>query len=128
MGSDLYEIDTEAEATVEASSAAAPAAANESSPPPAVEKKAPADPPAPPQSSSTSHRTPKIKFLGKEGWAQRLKGEKELLGPTSILTKLPPNYGRPAFTEEEMEALIMGGASIAPDVVAPSGGAKFRVM
>ena len=40
-------------------------------------------------------------------------------------TVFHPMYGRPSFTEVEMEALILGGASIAPTVVAHSKGAKF---
>lgn len=38
---------------------------------------------------------------------------------------MDPMYGRPKFTEEEMEALMMGGATIAPQVVSVSSGASF---
>jgi hypothetical protein len=34
-------------------------------------------------------------------------------------------YGRPKFTDAEMEALITGGANMAPEVVVHSSGAKF---
>ena len=66
-------------------------------------------------SSSSSHsagsRTPSIKFLGKNGWAHKLsEGE----GGATNVVYIPANYGRLSFSEEEMEALIMGGANIAP--------------
>jgi phosphatidylinositol kinase/protein kinase (PI-3 family) len=94
--------------------------------------------------TSSSHRTPSIHFLGKSGW-QALKTEKqqhttEKQQPIAIEKSNPFNplainviydnsidstYGRPKFTEAEMEALIMGGASIAPNVVSMSKGASF---
>lgn len=131
VGANLYEIDTEAEATVTASSdAPAPAAETESSPPPVA-----ATEPAvsvPPAAASEGHREPSIHFLGKDGWSRRLSGAPISLIPDKpngvvVLdgSMLTSNYGRPAFTEAEMEALMMGGADIAPQVVSHSSGAMF---
>jgi hypothetical protein len=66
-------------------------------------------------SSSAPHRTPSIHFLGKEGWEQRLRGEE-----VPVVFALHPMYGRPPITEEEMEALMLGGADQAPNIVAGS--------
>ena len=124
VGSDLYEIDTEAEATVDASSPAAPAAAaTESaaaapSTPPPPTKSTPPPPPAAAQPKG--HRTPSIHFLGKEGWSRVLSGS-----TIPVLQALPPNYGRPKFSEAEIDALIMGGADLAPEVKQYSSGAQF---
>ena len=128
VGGDLYELDTEAEATVEASSASSePAASAEStgsvSSAETVTVTTAAAPAPSISSSSTQHRVPSIQFLGKEGWAQVKSGQKP--GAPQVVY-VPPSYGRPIFTEEEMEALILGGASVAPSVVAHSGGAVFK--
>ena len=120
----MYEIDTDAEATVEAS--AGSSASSSAAPSPAVET--PSTPePTPEQpvtvakaASPSQHRQPSIKFLGKDGWRQRLLG-----APPVNTAPIPPNYGRPVFTEEEMEALMLGGANLAPDVKQHSGGASF---
>ena len=120
VGADLYEIDTEAEATVTASEtlAAEEAAA------PAAKAATPAPAAAAPAASTTaenSHRTPSINFLGKDGWARVLSGA----GSAPIVYAIPADYGRPEFTEDEMEALVLGGANIAPDVKVYSAGAEF---
>lgn len=127
VGADLYKIDTEAEASVTASAEASESpASSEPAKQSTPEKKAAAPPAEKPavaattSSSSSSHRTPSIKFLGKEGWALLRAGVQ-----TPAVVHIPPMYGRPAFTEEEMEALVMGGASIAPKVKAHSSGAMF---
>lgn len=73
-----------------------------------------------PAAAAKSHRTPSIHFLGKEGWARKLAGEQ-----TPQVVYIPPSYGRPAFTEEEMEALVTGGANLAPQVKDYSSGAMF---
>jgi len=92
------------------------------------------DEPAPTLSTSSSStaRVPSIHFLGKEGWKKLLTATDEPnqttttttiptsnspSAPTSI-TQMPYSsmYGRPAITEEEMEALILGGAEEAPEV------------
>lgn len=99
------------------------------------------DSPAPVAAATTdssSHRSPSIHFLGKNGWAKRLAGMEESSAspatpssPNAVVTvqggEMHPMYGRPRFTEKEMEALIMGGAETAPSVVAPSSGAQFAV-
>ena len=89
--------------------------------------------------TSTSTRVPSIHFLGKEGWKERLTATDEPSASTVVsstsqtTTIIPPSnkpnmpssithipysamYGRPPITEEEMEALILGGAEEAPEV------------
>jgi len=91
-------------------------------------------------SSSTpaaSARVPSIHFLGKEGWKEKLSATEDAAagtastatntttvqtsnkpnGPTSI-TSMPYSsmYGRPPITDEEMEALMLGGADEAPEM------------
>ena len=123
VGGDLYEIDTEAEASVEAS--AEPAAATEEAPTSVSSPSSSSASTAQTAVSTTaaSHRVPSIRFLGKEGWALLLSGQKP---GAPQLEELPPMYGRPKFSEDEMDALILGGANLAPQLVAFSGGAKFR--
>jgi len=113
VGADLYEIDSEAEATVEVaepSQTIAPISAP--APEPTLAESA-----APDTSASSPSRVPSIKFLGKEGWELALTVEPEFV--------IPANYGRPAFSEEEMEALQSGGASLAPELKEYSTGAIF---
>jgi hypothetical protein len=68
-------------------------------------------------------RTPSIFFLGKEGWAARkIKGEKltaaaQSTSPHGVTVVQDdsvrhPMYGRPPFSEAEMEALLCGGANL----------------
>jgi hypothetical protein len=94
-----------------------------------------------PASDSSSHRSPSIHFLGKDGWAQVLSGKEPIASSTASTSSaatslfqqtavldgamIHPMYGRPKFTETEMEALMMGGANVAPEVVVHSSGAKF---
>ena len=90
------------------------------------------EPTTPTFSSSSTARVPSIHFLGKEGWKKLLTATDEPnkttttttiptsnspSAPTSI-TQMPFSsmYGRPAITEEEIEALILGGAEEAPEV------------
>lgn len=86
-----------------------------------------------PSTESSSHRKHSIHFLGKDGWAKRLAGIEESASPsspTSVVTMeadIHPMYGRPLFTDKEMEALILGGAETGPSVVSKSGGAQFAV-
>lgn len=130
VGAPLYEIDTEATASVEASSKASDAAppsspkedeAHKVTDEPvaagaaAVAAKTTSSSPAP------QHRTPLIQFLGKEGWAARLRVGSEVVE----LPPIHPMYGRPAFTDEEMEAIMLGGAEQAPKIVKLSSGATF---
>ncbi len=87
--------------------------------------------------SSLSGRVPSIHFLGKEGWKERRTGLSHdstttTFNPTNkIIPTLNNNpksptsityisysamYGRPPIMDDEMEALILGGAEEAPDV------------
>jgi pyruvate/2-oxoglutarate dehydrogenase complex dihydrolipoamide acyltransferase (E2) component len=124
VGAPLYELDTEAEASVATSAATmAPKAAE----PPKIAGPAPVATPVkavpPPAVKKTlSHRAPSIKFLGKAGWSRILSVPKTA---APIVYVIPPNYGRPPFSEEEMEALLMGGANLTPDVKKHSDGAMF---
>jgi hypothetical protein len=135
----LYEIDADAVATVEAGdSAAVPAPeATESAP----AKEAPAvaaEAPVSDSSSSGNHRVASIHFLGKDGWAQRMSGHDATPAappaPSGPIHKqstlvdssmIHPMYGRPKFSEAEMEALMTGGANVAPNVLKLSEGSKF---
>lgn len=124
VGAPLYEIDTEATASVEANSSSkspdeAPAQAKET--PKEEAPKAAATSNRPAQNQQQQLRTPSIHFLGKEGWAARLKGEPVVVLPPPI----HPNYGRPLISEEEMEAIMLGGAEQAPKIVSYSSGASF---
>lgn len=117
VGSNLYELDTEAEASVAAAVAgtaetAAPEVQN-ATPAPVVKE----DPL--PSKETPKSRVPSIKFLGRDGWAQLLSSA------NAAVVYVPPNFGRPKFSDDEMEALITGGASIAPDVKQHSRGAMF---
>eukprot|EP00571_Detonula_confervacea_P011787 CAMPEP_0172300330 /NCGR_PEP_ID=MMETSP1058-20130122/2432_1 /TAXON_ID=83371 /ORGANISM="Detonula confervacea, Strain CCMP 353" /LENGTH=218 /DNA_ID=CAMNT_0013010067 /DNA_START=286 /DNA_END=942 /DNA_ORIENTATION=- len=87
--------------------------------------------PAP--SPTTSARVPSIHFLGKEGWKKALTATKDDSVAKSPTTTIPtsksPNaptsittipytsmFGRPPITDDEMEALMLGGADEAPEV------------
>lgn len=120
VGADLYKIDTEAEASVGVSASQSDessAVSSEESEPVAA---AAAQTVAATSSTSSSQRTPSINFLGKEGWERLRTG---IQAPA--LVYIPPMYGRPAFSEDEMEALVMGFGPNAPDVKANSDGAIF---
>ena len=126
VGADLYELDTDVEATVEASVAPSipPTTAKEvgkEQPTPKAVTPKPSPPAATPQPKTQQHRMPSIQFLGKEGWSHKLAVAPEL----PPLPPLPINFGRPKFSEEEIEALMTGGASMAPNVKQHSYGAKF---
>lgn len=126
VGAALCEIDTAAEATATPSEASAPAAAAPAPTP--VPKPVAASAPTPPPSASsrssapTGHRTPSIHFLGKDGWARARVGQ-----DAEVVYEIPANYGRLKFTDDEMEALVMGGANIAPEIKQYSGGARFSI-
>ncbi|GKY96169.1 hypothetical protein MPSEU_000576700 [Mayamaea pseudoterrestris] len=86
-------------------------------------------------SSSLASREPSIHFLGKDGWAVRKAGVEEQAslaqqqaaaantgpGKPHGVTVIQddkvchPMYGRPPFTDEEMEALLWGGANLVTD-------------
>lgn len=133
VGSNLYSIDAEATPTVEGGAAPqeAPAAAVETvvAPPAPVAAATPvaAAPPAP---VSSHGRVPSIRFLGKSGWEARKLGiSLSIPGltaePLDVDLNFDPMYGRPAISEDEMEALMSGGASFSPNVIKVSSGAEF---
>ncbi|KAL3782343.1 hypothetical protein ACHAW5_003860 [Stephanodiscus triporus] len=107
-------------------------------------------------STSPPARGKSIKFLGKEGWKARMTITADDLHPSShpaqaatvvtpaATTRIPtsgrpnaptsithipysPMLGRPAITDEEMMALMLGGADEAPEVIraGSGGGAVF---
>ena len=118
VGDDLFEIDTEGEASVTAAAPAAPAA-------PAVAATPAAPAPAPsPGGTATHGRTPLIKFLGKRSLIKA--------APTPVAAVMPfPTraavkggngvdfrsleggawFGRPQLSEREAAAIESGGAS-----------------
>jgi len=93
---------------------------------------------------SASTRIPSIQFLGKSGWAKQLtppprSREADIAagippavgGPAPVIVDSPHlghMYGRPAFSEREMAALLSGGAEDAPVMVSPSSAAKFAMF
>lgn len=123
VGADLYEIDSEAEATVQAADPAAQSAAPVSASVPEPEPEpTPTESIKPADTTATkaaSARVPSIKFLGKEGWKTALTAMPEYV--------IPADYGRLDFSEEEIEALLSGGASLAPEIEEYSTGAVFSV-
>jgi pyruvate/2-oxoglutarate dehydrogenase complex dihydrolipoamide acyltransferase (E2) component len=133
VGAKLYEIDTEATATASAPTTPEPVATPKGQELPTVA----ATPAASAAVVSVPHgRTPSIHFLGKEGWAKQLSpapaaAPKLPAKPNATTTLdgsfLTPMYGRPIFSEKEMEALILGGANIAPSVKTFSTGSTFVV-
>jgi pyruvate/2-oxoglutarate dehydrogenase complex dihydrolipoamide acyltransferase (E2) component len=131
VGAALYEIDTDAEpsASTQAAPTSNPAKEYVAAPPvptdskvvdPVTQPKAKAAPLT--ESSSTSSRQPSIHFLGKDGWAQAKSGQKDAtpaapnVNPLAITVirddALHPMYGRPPFSDEEMDALMFGGANL----------------
>ena len=130
VGSKLYEIDTEATATATSPSTTEPMATPKVQEMPAAAK----TPAASAAAVSVPHgRTPSIHFLGKEGWAKQLSPAASKLPakPNATTTLdgsfLTPMYGRPLFSEKDMETLILGGANIAPSVKTFSTGSTFVV-
>lgn len=112
VGSDLYQIDTEA--------------VPEQITPVANVKE---DPPATVAETSTivaesvteteQVRTPSLAFLGKDGWAVRRSASEEQNHSglqTIYVAEMDPMYGRTPITEEEMDALMLGGANLISDL------------
>jgi len=126
VGKALYMIDSEGTATVTAEAPPAKAAAPE----PAAAKAPVAAAVVAPAPAATGGRVPSLKFLGKSGWAARKAGLVESVHQVLVSLDLPspdydPLWGRPAFSEAEMDSIETGGAMEAPDVKVFSGGAKF---
>jgi hypothetical protein len=148
VGAKLYELDTDAAATVEASSESDSTKGSTPAPPAQVAVKTEAIKAESDAPVESAHRSPLIKFLGKEGWEAVRKSHGSPTTPASPVTAssssptkqasphavhtifdntiIHPMYGRPRFTEAEMEALLTGGATLAPQVLAHSSGAKFK--
>ena len=120
VGADLYQIDTEAAASDTA------AQVNDNLEAATVTESVEPAPVAATSAESSDHeRVASIQFLGKEGWKQKLSivGDSSPqavpeMKPNGSVTVdsgiIPPTYGRLPFSEREMEALLMGGASEEP--------------
>ena len=131
VGSDLYQIDTDGVqlSGAEASETMTAAASTINTMATAI----------PEHLGSTSHRIPSIHFLGKAGWAKKTssKVNKDLEISTNQVQHFSqiqlepddltwnPMYGRPPVSDDEIESLVMGGASEAPRLLRPSSGAIF---
>ena len=133
VGQGLYVLDTDASvATITAADTSASSAASDN---PSEEEPIPVIADEPSVGTDASARVPSIQFLGKDGWKARLTATEPAASvastaPTttthtntspnspSTTTYIPyaPMYGRPAITEDEMDALILGGADEAPEV------------
>lgn len=133
----MYEIDTEGVATVEATSTTDDSEGDALE----TELKETLTTASEAQSGDNAtplqvHRIPTIKFLGKDGWAALRSGAAKeqtkaaLSSPLDVTvldgSTLSPLYGRPSLSEDEMDALMMGGANIAPAVSKYSRGALFK--
>jgi hypothetical protein len=129
VGAKLYEIDTEATSTL----LHPPLEASTSAPTPDITTTTIPEDVSNHQitefSITSSIRVPSIRFYGKEGWSHRLSGASQNEESLPVEPQIPtkPNgvvvldgsmiharYGRPDFTEDEMEALMLGGANMAP--------------
>ena len=131
VGTELYEIDTEAVAEEGSGVQAAASAPDADADATSVHKEetpAVAAAVAVSDDDSTKVRVPSIQFLGKKGWKER-RGVQGISSPVvaavEVPTKpnavitlengdLPSSYGRMPFSEREMEDLGLGGASEAP--------------
>ncbi len=124
VGANLYEIDTEAEASASITpTAETPSSAASSQVAVEEEIKIVAE-----EATKTGVRIPSIQFLGKDGWKRRLSPENTIATPTvttisagkphetTIVASgvMAPMYGRLPFTDREIEALELGGASEVP--------------
>jgi pyruvate/2-oxoglutarate dehydrogenase complex dihydrolipoamide acyltransferase (E2) component len=132
VGTGLYILDTDASTATIPDVAMVDASLDAADEPPAVMMAA--------TNKTTLSRKKSIQFLGKEGWKARRLGSSSAApaapsatstmiptsgkknGPTSI-TVIPysPMLGRPTITDEEMMALMLGGADEAPMVIKGKG-------
>lgn len=128
VGEGLYVLDTDLSAATSAG-----AAVDKVAPPAATEEMPMAEEvaaPVPVVAAKPTTRVPSIHFLGKLGWEALRKGSSQSQSSgTTIISDAKPQsptsityqpyihmYGRPSITEEEMEALMLGGAEEAPEV------------
>lgn len=128
VGEGLYILDTDL-------SVASASGGMESNDAPAVETPQVEEALAPPAAApKQTTRVPSIHFLGKEGWEALRKGHSQSASPsavsgTTIVSDAKPQsptsityqpyvhmYGRPSISDEEMEALMLGGADEAPEM------------
>jgi len=128
VGEKLYEVDTEG-----AEAAALVQSSNDDDRKPSDDTTTATSSSNETTSSSDTVRVPSIKFLNKNGWIRRRKGldeessssdtnkvssttTKMSKNQTTTLdsTNIGPMYGRLPFSEREMDAIIVGGASEAP--------------
>lgn len=119
VGSELYEIDTQGTPTLSTTSTTTTTNENNDT---SEQTSTTSTEPTTTNNQSTT-RVPSIQFLGKAGWKQR----KEAVGVTKTIPQpassstasisdgsIGPMYGRLPFSDREMEALLMGGASEEP--------------
>jgi len=134
VGAEFYTLDADAEAIaaapaaapVEEVAASTPAAAESTTPPPLAF--------TPVQEVAThGHRSPSMKFLGKQGWYDRLHSIASTGGDVHAAagldstfdmsaSEISPEFGRPVITEEEMEALELG---MMDGEIGFTGGSKY---
>jgi len=133
VGADLYQIDTEATPSVSSTERT-----TENSTVAAEVEEDREEPLVTADTTTGDKRTPSIRFLGKKGWEERKCARAPpVSAPTAtssssssssvvtITMAEDPMYGRPHFTDEEEEALISGGANLAPKLRRHSHGAEF---
>merc|ERR1712150_81417 len=111
VGSNLYQIDTEAVASVVSSSSEPTTKDNDES----MESIEQSESETAAPTITQKKRVPLIKFLGKLGWMER-KTPVE----TVVYIEDDPMYGRPLISDDEMDALVLGGASLAPGLIQTS--------
>lgn len=117
VGSELYEIDTQGTPTL----STATTTTNENDTTASQTSNTPTESTT---TKSPTTRVPSIQFLGKEGWKKRKEAvatiktipQSTTTSSTSISdgSVIGPMYGRLPFSDREMEALLMGGASEEP--------------
>lgn len=131
VGTGLYILDTDASTATVPDVAMVDASLDAAHDPPAVMMAG--------TNKTTLSRKKSIQFLGKEGWkARRLGSSAAPAAPSATSTMLPtsdkkngptsitvipysPMLGRPTITDEEMMALMLGGADEAPIVIKGKG-------
>jgi pyruvate/2-oxoglutarate dehydrogenase complex dihydrolipoamide acyltransferase (E2) component len=132
VGAKLLKIDTQAAASAPSSASASspPAPPTPGNPPPPSDE---ANPAPPPTDAPPAHRTPLIKFLGKRSLMRKQDSSAQAAAPppparspslparhedsrstpgVKTFIELPPRFGHPPVTEEEMEAVESGGATL----------------
>lgn len=126
VGADLYAIDTDADVTFTIGAEDLDATAVHVDDGLDEEKAVAANEQIGSEIQVKKSRIPSIQFLGKEGWKQKLsaQGDSREIAASDLSTLngaitlqdgvLPTSYGRAAFSEREMQDLLLGGAEEAP--------------